>query len=477
MGILLIKPGFAREIGWMRRSSRIVVFLMALELGRTCVQADPAYTVEEAVAAARKQNPEILMAAKQLEAAKGGVVEARAGFLPGVVSTGLLRKRERQEPSTLRPDDYEASLRVVQNVYTGGAITSQLSIARLIEEKRTLEYEALVNRVSMDVRLAFYDVLLNRAKIRVHEQSVRVYEEELKTQRERFETGIVGSLNVSRAEVALANEQPELIDAQTRLQNSNLQLAQLIGFDATGKPLSNFEAAGQLQYAPRHPDLNECLAYADVTRPEIRARQIDVEIENQQLVLDRSDTRPRVEAFAGYEVYSERDPAVGPEFNHGFIVGLNATWHIFDGYATRGRLQATRARRDAAQYALNAAKLSVASDVRSAFLDLQQAERVLQSETRNVQNADESLEIAKGNLTAGLGTQLDILQAASDVTRTRTTRLGAIYLHNVALARLARACAREPDALGFAAKISKNPPGSKPVLEVAAPPSTLGGGR
>jgi outer membrane protein TolC len=477
MGILLIKPAFAREIGWMRRSFRIVILLMALEVGRTGAQAGPAYTVEEAVVVAKKQNPEILMAGKQIEAARGGVIEARAGFLPGVVSTGLARKRQRQEPSRLRPEDYAASLRVVQNLYTGGAITSQLAIARLIEEKRTLEYQALVNRVSMDVRLAFYDVLLNRAKIRVREQSVRVLEEELKSQRERFESGTVGSLNVSRAEVALANEQPELIDAQTSLQNSNLRLGQLIGVDASGRSFTNVEAAGQLQYTPRQPDLNECLAYAEVTRPEIRARQIDVEIETQQLILDRSESRPRVEAFGGYEVYSERDPAVGPEFNHGFIVGVNGTWHIFDGYLTRGRLQATRARRDAAQYALEAAKLSVSSDVRSAFLDLQQADRVLQSETRNVQNADESLEIAKANLGAGLGTQLDILQAASDVTRTRTTRLGAIYLHNVALARLARACAREPDSLGFAAKISQNPPGSKPVLEVAAPPSTLGAGR
>ena len=293
---------------------------------------------------------------------------------------------------------------------------------------------------------------------------------------ERFETGTVGTLNVSRAEVALANEQPELIDAQTRLQNSELRLGQLIGVDASGKPVSA-EAAGQLQYAPKHPDITECLVYADATRPEIRARQIDVEIENQQLILDRSATQPHVEAFAGYEAYSERDPAVGPEFNHGFIVGLNATWHIFDGFATRGRLQATRARRDAALAALEAAKLSVASDVRSAFLDLQQADRVLQSETRNVQNADEALEIAKGNLGAGLGTQLDILQAASDVTRTRTTRLGAIYLHNVALARLARACAREPDALGFAPKLSQHAPGAKAVAEVAAPPATLGGAR
>jgi outer membrane protein len=459
----------------MRRSAKTAFFLL-LALARAGHGA-PTYTAEDAVALAKKQNAEIAIAAKQLEAARGSVIEARSGFLPSVVSTGLLRKRESQVASRLRPEDYDASVRVVQNLYTGGAISSQLAIARLNEEKRTLEYQALVNRVAMDVRLAFYELLLNRAKIRVREQSVGVFQEELKTQRERLSAGIVGALNVSRAEVALANEQPELIDAQTRLQNSYLKLSELIGVDPGSTAASRFEAAGQLQYHPRHPDLNECLAYADVTRPEIRARQIDVEIENQQLILDRSETRPRVEAFTGYELYSERDPLVGPEFNHGYIVGLNATWHIFDGFATRGRLQATRARRDAALHALEAARRSVASDVRSAFLDLQQADRVLLSETRNVQNADESLEIAKGNLGAGLGTQLDILQAAADVTRTRTTRLGAIYLHNVALARLARASAREPESLGFASKVAEGPSSGKPILEVAAPPSTLSGQR
>ena len=460
----------------MRRCGWAVVLLMASGLGAGVSKAGPAFTVDQAVATARTQNPEILMAAKQLEAAKGGVTEARSGYLPSVVGAGLLRKRERAEASRLRSDDYEASVKVIQSLYTGGANASQLTIARLIEEKRALEFQALVNRVSMDVRMAYYDVLLNRAKIKVREQSVQVFEEELKTQKERLEAGTVGTLNVSRAEVALANEQPELIDAQTRLQNSELRLGQLIGVDPSGKPVSA-EASGQLQYAPKHPDLSECLAYADVTRPEIRARQIDVEIEDAQLILDRSASKPRVEAFAGYEVYSEQDPEVGPEFNHGWVIGLNGTWHIFDGYATRGRLQATRARREAAVHALEAAKLSVASDVRSAFLDLQQAERVLQSETRNVQNADEALEIAKGNLSAGLGTQLDVLQAASDVTRTRTTRLSAIYLHNVALSKLAHATAREPDALGFAPKVTKNPPGAKAVADVAAPPSTLGGAR
>ena len=182
-----------------------------------------------------------------------------------------------------------------------------------------------------------------------------------------------------------------------------------------------------------------------------------------------------MEAFTGYEVYSESDPEVGDEFNHGYVVGVNAIWHIFDGFATKGRVQATRARVEAAEQALRAAQLSVESDVRSAFLDLQQADRVLQSETQNVQNASESLEIARSNLGAGLGTQLDVLQATADVTSTRTTRLSAIYLHNVALARLARATARDPQELAFNPKVANEAETKRQaqLLNLAQPPAGL----
>jgi outer membrane protein TolC len=128
--------------------------------------------------------------------------------------------------------------------------------------------------------------------------------------------------------------------------------------------------------------------------------------------------------------------------------------------------------------ALAAARRAVASEVRGAFFDLQQADRVLETETNNVQAADESLEIAKSNFAAGLGTQLDILQAASDVTRTRTTRLSAIYLHNVALARLRHACASSAEALDFGSKIEsakkKGDGKSTQAADVARPPEKLG---
>src|SRR5437016_12724995 len=113
-----------------------------------------------------------------------------------------------------------ASLRLLENIYTGWAVTSQVVIVRQNIEKQDYELQEIANRVTMDVRIAFNELLLNRAKIRVREDSVRVLDEELKNQQEQLSAGIVSKLNVQRAEVALANERPELFNAQTELKNS-----------------------------------------------------------------------------------------------------------------------------------------------------------------------------------------------------------------------------------------------------------------
>ena len=207
----------------------------------------PIYTIEQAVAVAQAHNAEIEIARKKVQGAHGGWVEARSGYLPSLSSTGLVDKRQQQTETRLRDEDYNAIVKLEQNLYTGGAVSSQVSIARLNIEKQNYELQETASRVAMDVRVAFNELLLNRAKVGVRQNSVRVLEEELKGQQQSFSAGIVGNLNVQRAEVALANEQPELFNAQTQLKNSYLRLGDLFGTEAQPRgETAPFEVSGEL---------------------------------------------------------------------------------------------------------------------------------------------------------------------------------------------------------------------------------------
>src|SRR5690242_4287298 len=201
----------------------------SLAVSSKFIDAMPVYGIDEAVALAQDRNPEILIAHKKVTAARGGFIEARSGYLPSVSSSGLYDKRQTQSETNLRQEDYNAIVKLEQNIYTGGAVGSQVAIAQLNIAKANYDLQETISRVIMDVKIAFNELLLNRAKVRVHEDSVGVFEKELKGEQENFNAGIVGKLNVQRAEIALANERPELFDAQTDLKNSYLRLVELFG--------------------------------------------------------------------------------------------------------------------------------------------------------------------------------------------------------------------------------------------------------
>src|SRR5262249_44762610 len=270
-----------------------VMIAAALAVSSSSLKAMPVYGIEEAVDLAQERNPEILIAHKKVMAARGGFIEARSGYLPWLSSSGLYDKRQTQSETNLRQEDYDAIVKLEQNVYTGGAVSSQVAIAQLNIDKANYELQEIVSRVTMDTRIAFNDLLLNRAKVRVHQDSVRLLDEGLKNQQERLNAGLASKLNVEQADVALANERPELFKAETELKNSYLRLAELFGTDLRpGAQAPPFEVSGELQYRPNHPDLNNCVARADVNRPVVKARQKDIQIEDRQYVLDRSATRP-----------------------------------------------------------------------------------------------------------------------------------------------------------------------------------------
>src|SRR5438105_9319503 len=146
-----------------------VLFAAASAISSKALEATHSYTIEQAVHLAQEHNPEILIARKKVIAARGDFIEARSGYLPWLSSSGLYDKRQTQSETNLRQEDYNAIVKLEQNLYTGGAVTSQVAIARLTIEKQNYELQETASRVAMDVRVAFNELLLNRAKVGVRQ--------------------------------------------------------------------------------------------------------------------------------------------------------------------------------------------------------------------------------------------------------------------------------------------------------------------
>src|SRR6188472_1029228 len=160
-GIPSARKALARRYTKMRSKFASLGILIAALSASSRAFGVPIYTIEQAVAVAQEHNPDILIARKKVQAARGGWIEARSGRLPLLSSSGLYDKRQQQSKSQLRQEDYNAILRLEQNIYTGGAVASQVAIAQLNIDKANYELLEVVTRVTMDVRIAFNELLLN----------------------------------------------------------------------------------------------------------------------------------------------------------------------------------------------------------------------------------------------------------------------------------------------------------------------------
>lgn len=398
----------------------------------------PTYSIAEAINLALEQNPDVLAARQELDAAAGSAMQSRSAVRPKVraQSSYGIQDRDLIETftDTVQDQNWGASLRAVQSVYEGGRLRSSLATARLVETQAFQEYQRVAAGVVRDVRSAYYDALLAREEIAVQEASVKQLEEELATSRRRFEAGTVPEFNVLRAEVELAGARPKWIRARNRYATRKSELLTRLGVDLLEEERADIpvELTDTLQTGFEPSPLPEALFQARESRPELAALRSAIALQEQGVVQARAGRKPRVEVYGGYEARNSMlTDDLGDEV-HGWVAGAQMSWDLFDGALTRGQVKEAQARLAQARTALDKQARQIDLEVRTAFSDWREAQEVLASQNKVLEQAEEALRQAASRNKSGASTQLDVLAAQTSLTDARTTR--ALALHGVAVA-------------------------------------------
>lgn len=445
-------------------------------------------TIDRAVETALRQNPDIRKALQEIERTRGQIIEIRAQALPRLALTGSFAQQDRRliestnfsggsaptiivvpsatggadapafDPSLLEdslgsdrsggssgPSDksWKVDLEVKQVLYAGGQVRAALRIARFSDDTSYYSLRDTIDRIVATTRLQFYDVLLNRALIKVQEESVQLLGDQLKDQQNRFDAGTVPRFNVLRAEVALANQQPELIRARNSYLIAQLRLARTLGLEPGPQGKPSFHCVGELRVSERPLGLLGAIQAAKERRPFLKVQRQQILIAKEQIKVEAAGYKPRLDANAGYEMRNTRFSDRLDDTVEGWFYGITGSWNIFDGFETYGRVKQARAQLETTKINYDDAVLQVELEVQQSYANLRAAREVIRSQQKNVEQALEALRLANERFGAGAGTQLDVLDARVALTQARTTEIQSRAGYHTELAEFDRVTATD----------------------------------
>jgi len=403
---------------------------------------------------ALQQNATILKARNDLEASMGIVVQTRAVALPQVQANGQYKATEPaaiESFSTNFPSqphqNWNAGIQIVQTIYDGGRLGAALKAAGATKKQAVAQFQAVRDDTLLAVRLAYYDVLLAAQEITVNEASVNLLQKELDDQQRRYDAGTVPKLNVLRAEVALANQRPALIQARNNYRIAKNNLCNLLGYNLPRDVWEDIplNLTDVLDAAPYQVDVPTAIQQALGRRTELIALRQTVELQRLNVVNARAGAKPTLQAFAGYNWYNAQfsAPVTLDHDIHGWNAGGQLSWSIFDGMLTRGKIAEARANYNKAKTDVDDRARQIELEVRTAYSDFIKARETLESQLKVQEEAEEALREAGARAEAGTGTQLDVLDAQTSLTQARTTQVQALHDYDTARARLERAIGAE----------------------------------
>lgn len=422
-----------------------------LAAGGKVRQLEGKIALAEAINLALHQNPEVLTALREVERKHGRVVEVRAKALPhlalntyyGETDPRLISSGSQSIQASTQNKSWSISLEVKQVLYSGGSVLASIRSAKLSEDASFYGLRDTIDKVVSQVRQQFSQVLATKALIEVAQESVELADQQLQDATNRFQAGTVPRFNVLRAEVEVASVKPNLIRAKNEHLIATLQLAKTLGLDAApaGKP--TFSCVGELQVSGRPLDLADSLNLARARRPLLKSRRQEILIQKENVTIAQAGYKPRLEASASYRLVNKPASTSLDETLNGYFLGLTGSWNIFDSFETKGQVAQARAEMEKSVLSYEDAVQTVELEVQKAYSDLQQYKETIESQQQNVKQAVEALRLAQERLSAGAGTQLEVLDARVALTRARTTELQARSEYVRSLAEYDRATGTE----------------------------------
>ena len=360
------------------------------------------------------------------------------------------------------PNQFQNTLSISQTLYNGAAfaaIKGAQSLRDINQAALTQQQQETIDQV----RQLYYGALLAREQVRVVEASVERTRATLSETARRVSQGVLPKFERLTAEVEVANQQTQLIEAANAaaLAENNLLFALGLPVDEPVALRGSLDLPDDLFLD--NVALGDAVATALERRPDLEQARLAIDLQEVQRNITRAEYFPNVSAFANLNytgtvpddrstVIQGADPddpfAVtrtdrgffsGDYWNPSVAVGVRLSWNLFNGFQTRYRVQQNTIAIQRAEVQLEQAVQAAVLDVERAIRNLASARQRIAGQQRTAETAQVAYEFAADRLRAGVATQIDVRLASTQLDQAQLAYLQAAFDYLVARSDLQRA--------------------------------------
>jgi outer membrane protein len=388
-------------------------------------------------------NPSLTNLTELSNAATSRLTQTQSGFLPQITGTATYT---RIDPVVKLPFEGKV-LQFAPNNNYDFHVTAQYLLTdfgknaasvRLAESQvKTAQDNIIVGRrdLAFSAAQVYYNILFMREGIRVQDQQIASLQAHRNEMQKRVEAGVSTRFDVTTTDVRITQAENTRLDLQNQLRNQQVQLARLLHKPAQ----ADIPVKGRLTYEPQTINLEAELTKAAENRPEVKlARDAEQTAALQAKVIEKSDLPTLgVGAQAGGKNGYILPDIDRIRFNTVGVAQLSVP--IYDGGRNKKQRVEAQANMRAASARTQDTQEQIRADVRQAANNMEFSQARYENALQQVRQATEALTKAKSRYANGVGSNLDVLDAETQLAQSRLARAQAVYNYTLGQYQLRRA--------------------------------------
>jgi outer membrane protein TolC len=326
---------------------------------------------------------------------------------------------------------FDARATIQQSVFDFSSIKKYQS-SKVTVSATKADADTTRNQVSDTVARAYLACLRADAKLETERANVELSDALLKLAERQKTAGTGTGIEVTRAQVQLANDRQQLIVAVNDRRKAVLQLQRAMGLDLAAR----IEFTDKLLYKPVDVgSMAAALEKARSERAELKAQAKREEVARLNYGSVKAERLPSISAFGNYGSIGQEIIGAIPTRTYGISLKVP----VFDG----GRRDARRAeglsqlRQE--QIRTRDAKQQVDLEVRLALDSIASAASQVETAQEGLGLAENELAQARRRYEGGVANSIEVTDAQTRLDRARDNRIAALYNYNLARLDLATA--------------------------------------